>query len=260
MRHDDNGDARCLSPLHFSYTGSSIFTMLRRGNNRSEPSTPSDDTSLSSPSSSRPLRKSRLRRIPANTPKNGAKAGATRGGTIVFALLVVILSSVLMALSYMLLYLWSDSDSESWKHVKLPHIRGHDASTNISLHSALGGFPPAYPKITRETGAAAGTKVSQAALEMCTNTLWHTLETTTIVLPDGESFIHTGDIDDLWLRDSAAQVIGNERGLLRLFGTTLTLFPIFSAGTPSIDTLLAKWHIRSDIGGPQARSHRRGPY
>jgi meiotically up-regulated gene 157 (Mug157) protein len=39
------------------------------------------------------------------------------------------------------------------------------------------------------------------ALEMCTQTLWHTLETTTIVLPDGDTFIHTGDIDDLWLRD-----------------------------------------------------------
>jgi meiotically up-regulated gene 157 (Mug157) protein len=41
---------------------------------------------------------------------------------------------------------------------------------------------------------------------MCTQTLWHTVETTTIVLPQGETFIHTGDIDDLWLRDSAAQV------------------------------------------------------
>jgi hypothetical protein len=41
---------------------------------------------------------------------------------------------------------------------------------------------------------------------MCTQALWHTVETTTIVLPDHETFVHTGDIDDLWLRDSAAQI------------------------------------------------------
>jgi meiotically up-regulated gene 157 (Mug157) protein len=62
-------------------------------------------------------------------------------------------------------------------------------------------YPPLYPKITRN-----GAVLSKEALDMCTRALWHTLETTTIVLPDAESFIHTGDIDDLWLRDSAAQV------------------------------------------------------
>jgi Metal-independent alpha-mannosidase (GH125) len=62
-------------------------------------------------------------------------------------------------------------------------------------------FPPLYPKITRT-----GVQLSAEALHMCTRTLWHTVETTTIVLPDRETFVHTGDIDDLWLRDSAAQV------------------------------------------------------
>jgi Metal-independent alpha-mannosidase (GH125) len=62
-------------------------------------------------------------------------------------------------------------------------------------------FPPLYPKITRT-----GVQLSPEALKMCTRTLWHTVETTTIVLPDRETFVHTGDIDDLWLRDSAAQV------------------------------------------------------
>ena len=62
-------------------------------------------------------------------------------------------------------------------------------------------FPPSYPKITPNA-----VSLSKEALDMCTRALWHTVETTTIVLPDGESFIHTGDIDDLWLRDSAAQV------------------------------------------------------
>ena len=48
--------------------------------------------------------------------------------------------------------------------------------------------------------------LSDEAIEMCTQALWYTLETTTIVMPNRETFVHTGDIDDLWLRDSAAQV------------------------------------------------------
>ena len=73
-------------------------------------------------------------------------------------------------------------------------------------------FPPPFPVITRSNNSnnknsnTSSYVLSQAALDMCTNTLWHTLETTTIVLADGETFIHTGDIDDLWLRDSAAQI------------------------------------------------------
>lgn len=51
--------------------------------------------------------------------------------------------------------------------------------------------------------------VSDQVIEMCSRTLWHTVETTTIVLPNHETFIHTGDIDDLWLRDSAAQVVAD---------------------------------------------------
>lgn len=62
-------------------------------------------------------------------------------------------------------------------------------------------FPPEFPKITRTP-----VTLSSEALDMCTRTLWHTMETTTIVLPDGETFVHTGDLDDLWIRDSCAQV------------------------------------------------------
>jgi len=75
--------------------------------------------------------------------------------------------------------------------------------------SAHNQFPPPYPKVTKRSYAgksSPGTSLSREALDMCTNALWHTVETTTVVLPDGESFVHTGDIDDLWLRDSAAQV------------------------------------------------------
>eukprot|EP00957_Ditylum_brightwellii_P133414 10172049-Ditylum_brightwellii.AAC.1 len=41
---------------------------------------------------------------------------------------------------------------------------------------------------------------------MCHQTLWHTLDTTTVVLLNNETFIYTGNIQDLWLMDSAAQI------------------------------------------------------
>jgi meiotically up-regulated gene 157 (Mug157) protein len=71
-------------------------------------------------------------------------------------------------------------------------------------------------------GDSGDAPLSSEALAMCSRALWHTLKTTTTVLgpkgsrwnrdknarPDdpGGTFVHTGDIDDLWLRDSAAQV------------------------------------------------------
>ena len=48
--------------------------------------------------------------------------------------------------------------------------------------------------------------LSDQAISQCHKALWHTLDTTTYVLPNNETFVITGDIRDLWLRDSAAQV------------------------------------------------------
>lgn len=79
--------------------------------------------------------------------------------------------------------------------------RQRKVSDQLLSRSSSVEFPPLYPKITRT-----GVQLSPEALQMCTRTLWHTVETTTIVLPNRETFVHTGDIDDLWLRDSAAQV------------------------------------------------------
>lgn len=93
-----------------------------------------------------------------------------------------------------------------------PHQTSH-SMPSISA-TKIRNFPPKFPKVTRgrdldlvvQQSALERLQLDPEAIEMCSRTLWHTLETTTIVLPDEQTFIHTGDIDDLWLRDSAAQV------------------------------------------------------
>jgi uncharacterized protein len=77
-----------------------------------------------------------------------------------------------------------------------PRLKKKKASPMTSLRAI------AQPQVASASASA----LSPGAVDTCTRTLWHTLESTTIVLPRGETFVHTGDIDDLWLRDSAAQI------------------------------------------------------
>ncbi|KAL7492258.1 hypothetical protein ACHAWT_002083 [Skeletonema menzelii] len=69
---------------------------------------------------------------------------------------------------------------------------------------------PAYPinhqKSPEEKGQEVIVALPNYAITACNDALWRTLETTTLVLPNNETFVFTGDIYDLWLRDSAAQV------------------------------------------------------
>jgi hypothetical protein len=80
------------------------------------------------------------------------------------------------------------------------------AFKNILLLPSLFASKNSNPFLLRRQQQLPSPLLSDHVIEMCTNALWHTLETTTIVLPNNESFIFTGDIDDLWIRDSAAQV------------------------------------------------------
>ena len=41
---------------------------------------------------------------------------------------------------------------------------------------------------------------------ICSNTYWNTLTTTVALISDNTTFIITGDIDDMWIRDSTEQI------------------------------------------------------
>ncbi len=111
----------------------------------------------------------------------------------------------------------NDNSSDSWiqkddeidnSGLKSRHsggLRGSTTTTTTTKTTSAksNSFPP-FPVSTKDSELFGSDR--EQALEMCERTLWHTLKTTTVVLPNDETFIFTGDIDDLWLRDSAAQI------------------------------------------------------
>jgi len=133
----------------------------------------------------KPKRRRKLKKAPKTTPME-----------ILAHVVIIVLLAVIVFLVCIYIYVLF-----GWNSVKGSEItRG----LRYSMPGSSFGNPSAFPNIVRDQ--ATKEKISPEALEMCTRTLWHTLETTTIVLPDEDTFIHTGDIDDLWLRDSAAQI------------------------------------------------------
>jgi meiotically up-regulated gene 157 (Mug157) protein len=49
-------------------------------------------------------------------------------------------------------------------------------------------------------------KINRHTVDMATRLYWHTINTTTRMFEDETTFVWTGDLPDLWLRDSCAQV------------------------------------------------------
>jgi len=79
------------------------------------------------------------------------------------------------------------------------------AASELKRRRRQGDELPQYPINHRHLNTAIR-PLSDQAIDQCHKALWHTVDTTAYVLPNNESFVITGDIEDLWLRDSAAQI------------------------------------------------------
>ena len=94
--------------------------------------------------------------------------------------------------------------------------------------------------------------LSDQAISQCHKALWHTLDTTTYVLPNNETFVITGDIRDLWLRDSAAQVwLCNLQVCITLPLMRCPFPTVIVADSPAVGAECLQWTIACSIR-PQA--------
>ena len=155
---------------------------------------------------------------------------------IVFgAILGVVVLGILVVKVFWIGYSWASGGGDS---TTTSTKRTNQAMTRLfSLDDRRPAIQyPKYPKRRYTQNIPKDIQLSQEAIDMCTQTLWHTIETTTIVMPDGDTFVHTGDIDDLWLRDSAAQI---HTLLVPLGGADLDKPTSLISSDPQLDRIVA---------------------
>ena len=147
-------------------------------------------------------RKGRRRKAKANTTSRITRAWAVVIALVIVPVVIVTFGAGL-AVGVIITNFFKDTskNNESSSHLFLRRGSGNFDERSSTTSNNI--FPPHYPVVSVE---ATTTALGEDILEMCANTLWHTLRTTTIVLPKDETFVHTGDIDDQWGRDSAGQV------------------------------------------------------
>jgi len=74
-------------------------------------------------------------------------------------------------------------------------------------HHGVGQFSNSFKKDSHKDEDYSKMKIDEKAIEMCNTCFWSTYRTTTVILPkENHSYVFTGDIDDMWIRDSSAQV------------------------------------------------------
>jgi len=217
-------------------TGNTTSSSLTEPNDNNSSSPTNNNNTNPTATTTTTHQQQQPRQQPKQTVKKKRKKSSSWKHYLPLCFVFTYVVVVMMALALLVRYLWNpssknkDGGGSSTAIISQFQAQQHDANRLKVGETSLDGTDPAhleYPKILRPNNDDS-TKpfyyykypiLSQAALDMCTRTLWHTIETTTIVLPNKETFVHTGDIDDLWLRYSAAQV---HPLLVPLFGPNRT--------------------------------------